>query len=162
MLSSLFSLSIANWKKSSQLRFFSTRPECNQSLSEKWTSYNSTKALVLLEGLSHWMLNLRPIIWKIFHKKRIELGREKSLILKPSKLWKIYGEWIMKEVIGSAARERVFVWFLLDIPALYTMQCNRVNHKWFRNPSEQRRNTIEISFNFVEPWHMSIFHFPSS
>lgn len=35
---------------------------------------------------------------EIFHENE---QREKSLILKPSKVWKIYGEWIMKEVIGS-------------------------------------------------------------
>lgn len=57
----------------------------------------------------------------------------------------------MKEVIGSGRereREVYELWFLLDIR---TMQWEtQANHKWFRN-RESKKNTIEISFNFMEP-----------
>lgn len=106
-------------------------------------SERTFQALAVLEGFSHWMLNLRPIIWKIFHKGEYD-ERRKIINFKTFKtmrdLWRMDNErgyWI-----------RLFhLWFLSDTRTM--QRAAQANHKWFRFGNE--RNTIEISFNFTEP-----------
>lgn len=88
---------------------FNSTEMYNQSLSGKWTYTFQA----VLEGLSHWMLNLQPIMWKIFLiKTQNRAASERKIInLKTFKTMKDL--WRMDNERGYWIRGKRALWIVI-------------------------------------------------